>query len=92
MSARRPAKRAVLAVLVAILLIPIACNRSGAGIKVVIADYSKDHTKPFWSALAETYTKQTGTKVVFAFTADLAGTFELEAHDNEQVVLVLEVV
>ena len=29
-------------------------------IKVVIADYSKDHTRPFWQALAETYTKQTG--------------------------------
>jgi hypothetical protein len=35
--------------------------------------------------------EQAGTKVVFEFTADLAGAFDLEAHDNEQVVLVLEV-
>jgi multiple sugar transport system substrate-binding protein len=40
-----------------------ACDRGGATIKVVIADYSKDHTRPFWQGLAETYTKQTGTKV-----------------------------
>jgi multiple sugar transport system substrate-binding protein len=40
-----------------------ACNRGGNGIKVVIADYSKDHTRPFWEALAETYTKQTRVKV-----------------------------
>jgi len=40
------------------------CGReSGAGIKVVIADYSKDHTRPFWQALAETYMKQGGAKV-----------------------------
>jgi len=32
-------------------------------IKVVIADYSKDHTAPFWRGLAEQYTKQTGSKV-----------------------------
>jgi multiple sugar transport system substrate-binding protein len=30
---------------------------------VVIAEYSKDHTGPFWRGLAEQYTKQTGTKV-----------------------------
>ena len=35
----------------------------GKTIKVVIAEYSKDHTRPFWQALAETYTKQTGVKV-----------------------------
>jgi multiple sugar transport system substrate-binding protein len=36
----------------------------GAGaIKVVIAEYSRDHTRPFWQALAEEYTKQTGVKV-----------------------------
>jgi len=29
----------------------------------VIADYSKDHTRPFWQILSETYTKQTGVKV-----------------------------
>jgi multiple sugar transport system substrate-binding protein len=40
-----------------------ACDRGGAAIKVVIADYSKDHTRPFWQGLAEAYTKQTGTKV-----------------------------
>src|SRR5262249_37064284 len=46
-----------------------ACDRgpgakSGPGsIKVVIAEYSKDHTRPFWQALADQYTKQTGVKV-----------------------------
>ncbi len=35
----------------------------GKSITVVIAEYSKDHTKPFWQALAEQYTKQTGVKV-----------------------------
>ena len=40
-------------------------ERSGGGqsIKVVIADYSKDHTRPFWQTLSEQYTKQTGIKV-----------------------------
>jgi multiple sugar transport system substrate-binding protein len=52
-----------LALAVAVGLVPVACNRGSSGIKVVIADYSKDHTRPFWQALAETYTKQTGTKV-----------------------------
>jgi len=32
-------------------------------LKVVIADYSKDHTRPFWQGLADQYTKQTGTAV-----------------------------
>ena len=32
-------------------------------IKVVIAEYSRDHTRPFWQALADQYTKQTGVKV-----------------------------
>ena len=32
-------------------------------IKVVIAEYSKDHTRPFWQALADQYTKQGGVKV-----------------------------
>ena len=36
---------------------------SGKAITVVIAEYSKDHTKPFWRGLAEQYTKQTGVKV-----------------------------
>ena len=39
------------------------CGRGSGGIKVVIADYSKDHTRPFWQALAETYTKQGGAPV-----------------------------
>jgi multiple sugar transport system substrate-binding protein len=41
--------------------------RTGAGdgqsITVVIAEYSKDHTRPFWQALAEQYGKQSGVKV-----------------------------
>jgi multiple sugar transport system substrate-binding protein len=52
-----------LAVTVVMALTLTACDRGGASIKVVIADYSKDHTRPFWQALAETYTKQTGVKV-----------------------------
>ncbi len=61
MSARGRLVALVLAV--AVSLVPAACNRGPSGIKVVIADYSKDHTRPFWQALAATYTKQTGTKV-----------------------------
>jgi multiple sugar transport system substrate-binding protein len=38
-------------------------GREARSIKVVIAEYSKDHTRPFWQALAEAYTKQTGVKV-----------------------------
>ena len=39
--------------------------RTGAepSITVVIAEYSKDHTRPFWQALSEQYTKQSGVKV-----------------------------
>jgi multiple sugar transport system substrate-binding protein len=60
---------------VALLVIALAltaCDREPAAkgpaggvsvIKVVIAEYSKDHTRPFWQTLAETYTKQTGVKV-----------------------------
>ncbi|PYM14512.1 MAG: ABC transporter substrate-binding protein [Candidatus Rokuibacteriota bacterium] len=44
-----------------------ACGRGGSAITVVIAEYSKDHTKPFWQGLAEQYTKQTGTKVDLRF-------------------------
>src|SRR6266436_6145357 len=43
-----------------------ACDRGAGGgksITVVIAEYSKDHTKPFWQGLAEQYTKQAGVKV-----------------------------
>jgi multiple sugar transport system substrate-binding protein len=39
------------------------CGSSGSGIKVVIADYSKDHTRPFWQGLSETYTQQGGPRV-----------------------------
>jgi multiple sugar transport system substrate-binding protein len=52
-----------LAVIALVGLAPAACDRGGNAIKVVIADYSKDHTRPFWRSLAETYTKQTGVKV-----------------------------
>src|SRR5215470_6269025 len=47
------------------LLALTACSESGRprSIKVVIAEYSKDHTRPFWQALADQYTKQTGVKV-----------------------------
>ena len=34
-----------------------------ASIKVVIADYSRDHTRPFWQALSDAYTKASGVKV-----------------------------
>lgn len=47
-------------------LLFVACDRGPAGggkaITVVIAEYSKDHTKPFWQSLAEQYTKDTGIK------------------------------
>jgi multiple sugar transport system substrate-binding protein len=54
--------------LAALLLVAVAagCGRKDAAapsIKVVIAEYSKDHTRPFWQGLAEAYTKETGTKV-----------------------------
>jgi multiple sugar transport system substrate-binding protein len=52
-----------------VLFLVAACDRGSgaksgaASIKVVIADYSKDNTRPFWQSLSETYTKQTGVKV-----------------------------
>ena len=53
----------VTALAAASLLALTACGeRAGPAIKVVIAEYSKDHTRPFWQALCETYTKQTGVK------------------------------
>jgi multiple sugar transport system substrate-binding protein len=60
---------------VAAVLAVTACRRSGdetgrasdgapgPSIRVVIAEYSKDHTRPFWASLSETYSKQTGVKV-----------------------------
>ena len=56
-------RRALLALA---LLLAAACGPSGkdaASIKVVIAEYSKDHTRPFWQALADQYSKQSGVKV-----------------------------
>jgi multiple sugar transport system substrate-binding protein len=48
-----------------VVLASAACGqgKDAPAIKVVIAEYSKDHTGPFWKGLAEQYTKQTGTKV-----------------------------
>src|SRR4029450_3423768 len=47
-----------------------ACDRGsertgggGESITVVIAEYSKEHTKPFWQGLSEQYTKQANVKV-----------------------------
>jgi multiple sugar transport system substrate-binding protein len=47
-----------------------ALAQSGCGerdrpqsIKVVIAEYSRDHTRPFWQGLADEYTRQSGVKV-----------------------------
>src|SRR5437588_9537044 len=54
----------LLAVVAAITALAVACQRgSGPTLTVVIADYSKDHTRPFWQALAEQYSKQGGPKV-----------------------------
>jgi multiple sugar transport system substrate-binding protein len=56
--------------LLALVVIGVAAlAQSGCGgdqsrsIKVVIAEYSRDHTRPFWQGLAEQYTRQTGIKV-----------------------------
>jgi multiple sugar transport system substrate-binding protein len=55
--------------LLALLLGVVVLVQGGCGgdtpksIKVVIAEYSRDHTRPFWQGLAEQYTKQTGVKV-----------------------------
>jgi multiple sugar transport system substrate-binding protein len=45
-----------------------ACDRGPGGgpaksIKVVIAEYSKDHTRPFWQSLAADYTRRSGVAV-----------------------------
>jgi hypothetical protein len=74
---RRGVASLTLGIVTALLL--SACDRQpdtarkdggGAGatggdrsITVVIAEYSKDHTGPFWQALSEHYTKQSGVKV-----------------------------
>jgi multiple sugar transport system substrate-binding protein len=59
-------KVGLLAAVALIAALAVACDRGAAGgpaITVVIAEYSKDHTRPFWQALAEQYTKQGGPKV-----------------------------
>lgn len=59
---RRPA----LLILVALaVVLAVACGRGGGGpsITVVIAEYSKDHTRPFWQALAEEYGTQGSVRV-----------------------------
>ena len=54
----------LLAVVLAAAALAGACARGGGpSITVVIAEYSKDHTRPFWQALAEQYGKQGGAKV-----------------------------
>ncbi len=55
-----------LALLSVVALLGLTACGDGAkppSIKVVIAEYSKDHTRPFWQGLSEQYTKQTGVKV-----------------------------
>ena len=53
-----------LAVGVVAMALASACGGgSGQTITVVIAEYSKDHTKPFWQGLAEQYAKQSNVKV-----------------------------
>ena len=52
-----------LAMLGVAVLLPSGCGRGSQPIKVVIAEYSKDHTRAFWQGLAEEYTRQTGTRV-----------------------------
>lgn len=54
-----------LVLLGAAALVPGGCGGGDKpkSIKVVIAEYSRDHTRPFWQGLAEQYTKQTGVKV-----------------------------
>jgi multiple sugar transport system substrate-binding protein len=64
---RRVKRRRMLVLTVSAVAMALvsACGGSGGGqaITVVIAEYSKDHTKPFWQGLAEQYTKQTSVKV-----------------------------
>src|SRR5688500_8034413 len=63
MALRRPLV-ALLSLAACLALLSGGCSRGdGNTLKVVIADYSKDHTKPFWQSLAADYTKRTGTKV-----------------------------
>jgi multiple sugar transport system substrate-binding protein len=53
-----------LALLGVAALVPGGCGGDKPqSIKVVIAEYSRDHTRAFWQGLAEQYTRQTGVKV-----------------------------
>jgi multiple sugar transport system substrate-binding protein len=65
-SATRLRGMAIALVGLALALILGGCGEGSGGAKsitVVIADYSKDHTRPFWQALSEQYTKEGGVKV-----------------------------
>ena len=55
--------RAILTAAVAPALAACGGPAPAKTIKVVIAEYSKDHTRPFWQALADQYSKQSGVKV-----------------------------
>jgi multiple sugar transport system substrate-binding protein len=62
--------RRVAALVAALALLGLAgCDGGGSkgtparSIKVVIAEYSKDHTRPFWQSLADQYAKQSNVKV-----------------------------
>jgi multiple sugar transport system substrate-binding protein len=66
MGAMRMSRRLlVLALLATGAFVAGGCGGSDKpkSIKVVIAEYSKDHTRPFWQGLAQQYTEKTGTKV-----------------------------
>jgi len=63
MALRRPLV-ALVSLAACLALVSGGCSRGdGNTLKVVIAEYSKDHTKPFWQSLAGDYTKRTGVKV-----------------------------
>lgn len=67
--ARRARRFLSAASVAAVSLSMVACgeseNQSGEAesITVVVAEYSKDGTKPYWEGLAERYTEQTGIAV-----------------------------
>ena len=56
-------RRAILATVAAAALARCGGPAPARTIKVVIAEYSRDHTRPFWQGLAEQYAKQSGVKV-----------------------------
>ena len=63
MALRRPLV-ALVSLAACLALVSGGCSRGDSKtLKVVIAEYSKDHTKPFWQSLAGDYTKRTGVKV-----------------------------